>query len=112
MALDLKDLETRLRARLEALAAGDRSAESAQAPVELDQESVGRLSRMDALQGQAMAVAAGARRRHERDRIHAALRRIADDDFGWCLRCGDAIAEARLKNDPTVIHCLECASGG
>ncbi len=112
MALDLKDMEARLRARLDALDAEDRTATDSQAPVELDQESVGRLSRMDALQGQAMAVAAGVRRRQERDRIHAALRRIADDDFGWCLRCGDAIAEARLKNDPTVIHCIECAAAG
>jgi DnaK suppressor protein len=99
-----------LGGRLELLkAAGEATADS-RAPVELDQASVGRLSRMDALQVQAMAQASEARRRDEVRRIEAALRRIEQDEYGYCLRCGDDIAEGRLEADPTATVCIPCAS--
>ena len=78
-------------------------------PVVLDQSSVGRLSRMDAMQVQAMAQAAERRRLEEMRRIQAALQRISDGEFGWCLRCGDAIAAGRLQADPTATLCIGCA---
>lgn len=80
------------------------------APVTLQQDSVGRLSRMDAMQAQAMALAAERRRASERRRIDAALKRIDADDWGWCLTCGDEIAAARLAHDPSVTLCISCAS--
>ena len=80
------------------------------APVELDQTQVGRLSRMDALQQQAMAEAQ-ARRRSARLRvIEAALKRMTDDEFGWCQSCGDTIPMGRLDLDPATARCVECAS--
>ena len=72
------------------------------APVALDQTSVGRLSRMDAMQQQAMAAAQSRRRSAMRQRIDAALKRIKEDEFGWCQNCGEAIAPRRLELDPTV----------
>jgi len=80
-------------------------------PVTLDQESVGRLSRIDAMQVQAMALAQERRRKAERTAIAAALERIDEDEFGYCIECGDEIAEGRLRNNPTVVKCLECAAG-
>ena len=56
--------------------------------VELQQDSVGRLSRMDALQQQAMAQAQARRRAQERTRIGAALERLDDGEWGYCLTCG------------------------
>ena len=56
--------------------------------VELDQQSVGRLSRMDALQVQAMAKAVEARRQGRLRRIEASLRRLADGDYGVKLHQG------------------------
>ena len=50
--------------------------------VELDQATQGRLSRMDALQGQAMAQEVARRREAEIRRIDAALKRIEDGDYG------------------------------
>ncbi len=93
-----------------------RAAETAtaadRAPVELDQTSVGRLSRMDAMQQQAMA-AAQARRRAARLRaLEAATRRIETDEFGWCEDCGEEIPEGRLEIDPTTVRCVGCAGGG
>ena len=82
-----------------------------QKTVTLDQQSVGRLSRMDAMQRQAMAQALARRRAARRQRILAALKRVAEDEFGYCQECGDDIAPARLTLDPTVSLCLTCAKG-
>ncbi|HUG60637.1 MAG TPA: TraR/DksA C4-type zinc finger protein [Methylomirabilota bacterium] len=86
----------------------DRSAES-RAVVALDQQSVGRLSRMDAIQQQAMAQAAARNRKTELARIAAALARIDAGTYGECLACGEEIAEARLDADPAATLCIACA---
>ncbi len=86
----------------------DNSAE-ARDTVTLDQTSVGRLSRMDALQQQAMAEATERQRAAELARIDAALNRIKDDDYGYCLNCGEEIAEKRMEIDPAATHCIKCA---
>ena len=82
-----------------------------QKTVELDQQAVGRLSRMDALQNQAMAKAAHARRDIMKRRIQAALERLEEGEFGYCLDCGEEIAEKRLDLDPTIPNCVSCAAG-
>jgi DnaK suppressor protein len=85
------------------------SAESRR-PVELDQQSVGRLSRVDAMQQQAMAFASQGRRQHDIRLITQALTRMATDDYGYCGRCGEPIAFRRLQLDPTLALCIECAN--
>ena len=104
-----------LRRRLEAEAAAIETAERAthadRKPVELDQQSVGRLARMDAMQVQAMAAAQSRRRIAELRRIRAALARFAEDEFGWCQKCGEAISHARLDLDPATPFCVDCARG-
>ena len=99
-------LEDKLRELIEE----DRLGDADRATVELDQEAVGRLSRIDALQVQAMAEAQARRRSAARDRIRAALKRLDEGEFGYCLECGDEIAEKRLAHDPSVTHCVNCAS--
>ncbi len=79
-------------------------------PVELDQTRVGRLSRMDALQAQAMSNATETRRHQELQRIDSALARLETGEFGYCLKCGDDISVARLRNDPTTAVCIDCAT--
>ena len=103
----LRDKLLKLRAELQELAAmGDESA----AVVELDQTKVGRLSRMDAMQAQAMAQASAQRREQTLRQIDAALKRIDDDEYGYCLKCDEAINPKRLEFDPTVTLCIDCAS--
>jgi DnaK suppressor protein len=103
------------RARLDAmradLDAADARGRDGQKTVELDQQSVGRLARMDALQNQAMARAGGRARSVQVRRIDAALARIADGSYGECLDCGEEIPEKRLALDPTAPLCISCASG-
>lgn len=96
-----------MRQELERIAdAGDDPA----AVVQLDQTKVGRLSRMDALQAQAMARASGQRRAALLREIGAALRRIDDGCYGECERCETAIDPRRLEADPTARLCIDCAS--
>ncbi len=96
--------------RRKALVELDEDAEGARQPVELDQTRVGRLSRMDALQGQAMAQETARRRDNEVVRIDAALKRIEEGEYGYCLACGEQIAAKRLALDPTAAVCVTCAS--
>lgn len=112
MALDLTRVRQKLLARREELLAENRLSAAARAPVALDQDSVGRLSRIDAIQVQAMALAQGRRRLSERSAIDAALRRIDEEEFGYCLKCGEDIAPARLEHNPAVTTCIECAKEG
>jgi len=86
------------------------TADEAAGTVELDQTSVGRLSRMDALQGQAMSRERDRRRQIELQKIAAALRRIEAGDYGDCVRCGEEIAIRRLDLDPAAPLCIDCAS--
>lgn len=108
----MKEAEARtaLLARQEALALEDAANADSRDTVELQQDSVGRLSRMDALQQQAMAQATERRRAAERARIKAALERIDEGEWGYCLGCGEEITEARLHHDPSVATCIKCAS--
>ena len=107
MSNEWRDKLLALRAELTTIA--ETSGESA-AVVELDQSKVGRLSRMDAMQAQAMAQAAGHRREAMQLKISAALKRIDAGDFGLCHECGEPINPKRLEFDPTALCCIECAS--
>ncbi len=103
----MRDRLIKLREELEAASA---TAEGSAAIVELDQSKVGRLSRMDAMQAQAMAQASGHRRNATLRRISAALQRIDDGEYGSCLECDEPINPKRLEFDPTVLLCIDCAS--
>ena len=105
------DPRAALNARLAALDAEDAAGQAGQQTVALDQQAVGRLSRMDALQNQAMAQAQGRRRQVERQKIAAALARLDSGDYGFCTLCGEAIAPARLAADPAIPCCLDCMRG-
>lgn len=77
--IDLGKMRVALRARLanlETLAAAN--AEN-RATVALDQQSVVRLSRIDA------------------------------GEFEWCAKCREAVGERRLALDPTIALCIDCA---
>ncbi len=103
------DARKALTARLEELDRLDAMSAEGREPVTLQQDSVGRLSRMDAMQQQAMAQAEERRRNAERARIKAAFARLDEGEWGYCAKCGEAIAEGRLRNDPSVARCVGCA---
>jgi DnaK suppressor protein len=86
-----------------------RSTAADSAPVELDQQSVGRIARMDAMRAQAMAAESHKSRLRRVNKIKAALKRIEDGEFGYCSECGEPIPKGRLSIDPTYTTCVRCA---
>lgn len=104
------DFEALLNQMQEELLRAEESGAEAEQPVELDQTRVGRLSRMDAMQVQAMSIETGRRRRQRLLQIEAALQRIRDGEFGICLDCDSRISKGRLGADPAVTLCIDCAS--
>lgn len=109
MPPDLRIAVERLAARRAEIEAEQRLGEAARGTVELDQQAVGRLSRIDALQAQAMAEAQQRKRRLELVRIELAERRIENGDYGYCAECGQEIADGRLAIDPMAERCIRCA---
>ena len=109
-APDLNHFRTLLEERRTELLALSDAAKDARKPVELDQQSIGRLSRQDALQQQAMAKAQDARRAGELRKIEAALKRIDEGEYGYCAECGEPIAQKRLEVDLTATRCAACAA--
>jgi DnaK suppressor protein len=107
---DITDARSRLESLRAMLLEQDSDSADARGAVELDQQSIGRLSRMDAIQQQAMAEAEARRRRSDLARIDAAFARIADGEYGWCAKCGEPIGRGRLAVDPMADHCIGCAA--
>jgi DnaK suppressor protein len=78
--------------------------------VELD-TAIGRLARMDAMQGQQMALELKSRQEQQLLRIDRALKAIAKGSYGICGRCRKPIADGRLSIQPDAVMCLKCAGG-
>ncbi|HCY56702.1 MAG TPA: molecular chaperone DnaK [Oceanicaulis sp.] len=97
-----------IEAELEQLRALTEAGNADRSPVELDQQSIGRVSRIDSLQVQAMAQASERRRTARRRQLQDALSRLETGEFGWCDECGEAIAVKRLEIDPAVTRCVDC----
>jgi len=110
-ALFLGKMEGLMRSRISELRDTAVATSESRETVELDQQSIGRLSRMDALQQQAMANANQAMRAQEIVALQAALKRLQNDDYGYCMDCGEDIDPARLALAPTARKCLDCARG-
>lgn len=109
MAINNEYFKTLLINKQVELLDSEKNSKEDREPVELDQSKVGRLSRMDAMQMQAMSSAQEQRRKSELQRIHAALARLVTGEFGFCLKCGEKIELGRLELDPATPKCMNCA---
>lgn len=107
--IDIEHFRHLLEQRREELLGLAQTGREAAGTVELDQSKVGRLSRMDALQAQAMSQESERRRQLELKRIEAALARLDNGDFGYCLDCDELIAIRRLEFNPATPLCIDCA---
>lgn len=108
MSLDLDSFHQRLTAELTEARETLAQAGVAAGTVSLDQASVGRLSRMDALQQQAMALGLQERMGIRIRRIEAALARLEAGRFGKCCQCGTDVEPGRLQADATTVFCAGC----
>jgi DnaK suppressor protein len=109
MPVNLEQARALLDTRKSELESEQAAGEDDRAPVELDQSSVGRVSRMDAIQGREMALASARRRATELEKIEAAFRRLDAGEYGNCVKCGEEIGDKRLALDPAAAMCVKCA---
>ena len=109
--MDLSHFEKKLKDMRAELTAVGKAGEQAAQTVELDQTRMGRLSRMDALQVQAMSQATNRRRAETLRGVESALQRLERGEYGECLECGETINPKRLEFDPTARLCIACAEG-
>jgi DnaK suppressor protein len=100
---------------LRSLARLERSLNSnghASRPRDLEQDTVGRLSRIEALQNQGLVQNLADREKQQLTQIMEALRRMEDGSFGNCAACGGEIPFERLQVYPEAEACCTCANGG
>ncbi len=79
-------------------------------PVQLDQQALGRVSRIDAIQQQKMAIANRTNQEFTLVQIMQALRKVQEDDYGYCQECNMPIPYKRLLIRPETNLCIQCQS--
>ena len=77
-------------------------------PVKLD-ASVGRLSRMDAINNKAINDKSLREKKSTLQKLERARERAKEGDLGKCLKCGNDIPFGRLKIMPYTTRCVQCA---
>ena len=109
-ASQIDELTRELKSQKQALQQQMQDSQQSSAPVTLDQQSVGRVSRIDAIQQQQMAVANREQANTILKLINSALERIGAEEYGYCLECGEPIGYARLQVQPQSPNCMACQS--
>lgn len=73
------------------------------------ENSIGRVSRMDAINSKGVSEAALRGRKAKLSKLHVALSRLNDKGFGSCERCKKLISTPRLMFMPESNFCIHCA---
>lgn len=73
------------------------------------ENSIGRVSRMDAIQNQSVAEAGLRNKKEKRKKLHLALEKVDQDGFGICQQCKQPIQAGRLMYMPESAFCIRCA---
>jgi DnaK suppressor protein len=107
---DIQRFKRLLEELRDELMSSQQMAQSATETVELDQASIGRVSRMAAMQSQSMAVETTRLRQQQLRKIASALALIESGDYGYCSVCDTDINPKRLEIDPASTMCVSCAS--
>ena len=107
--LDLREFRASLNEERACLLELSDVSEGDRKTVTLDQQSFGRLSRMDAMQAQEMSKALDGRRQRRLLMIDNALARIDEGQYGYCEACDEDIPLKRLEIDPAVRRCVKCS---
>ncbi len=109
-AEEIETLRREVLRQLERLERSMRVTDEGLRPVELDPGAVGRLSRIDELQNQALT-----RNLREREQIQLggllrAFQRLEEGVYGLCIECGGEIPFDRLLVFPETATCVDCSA--
>ena len=111
MKKKFKDLEDIIKMEIMTIKSAEKLLENESKIVELDQQLIGRLSRMDSIRDNAMSIAKLQRQRQRLHQLEDTLININKENFGICIDCGEDIEIQRLKINPIVRKCFECMRG-
>ena len=101
-------IKTRMERRIRQLKASVKDLEEITKPVTPD-VSIGRLSRLDAINNKSVAERTLREQRKDLEILHHSLSLYGSPDFGKCTRCGEGIQFGRLKFMPESNKCIACA---
>ena len=107
---ELNRFKTLLLQQRDTLMASQQLGQSATETLALDQSSVGRVSRIDAIQSQSMTIETTRLRQQQLRQITTAIAMIESGDHGFCTECHAEIDVKRLSIDPAAMQCVPCAS--
>lgn len=73
------------------------------------ENSIGRVSRMDAINNKSVAEDSLRNALDKYGKLKNALNNIDDKDFGICQKCKEAINFKRIAFMPEILRCMKCA---
>ena len=103
-----KEIKTLIEERLDNIVTEIEELLELTQPISLD-NSIGRLSRMDAINNKAINEMQLREKRSQKKKLERALDRVEKPEFGKCSKCGNEIALGRLKYMPYTTKCVNCA---
>ncbi len=76
--------------------------------ITLDQTLLGRISRVDAIQQQEMAISTRQKMQLKLHKVKVALTALGRRNYGYCRKCEELIGFPRLKAQPETNLCIAC----
>ena len=111
MKKNFKDIELIIKNELRITFNAIKTIETKTKIVDLDQQLIGRLSRMDSIIDKEMSVAKLERQKLRLNQLEEALKNLENEDFGVCIDCGEDIEFQCIKSNPAVRKCFDCMKG-
>ena len=111
MKKNFKDIELIIKNELRITFNAIKTIETKTKIVDLDQQLIGRLSRMDSIIDKEMSVAKLERQKLRLKQLEEALKNLENEDFGVCIDCGEDIEFKLIKSNPVVKKCFDCMKG-
>lgn len=74
------------------------------------ENSIGRVSRMDAINNKSVAEASLRNKKAKLTKLKVAIAKVDEEGFGSCVMCNNPIQSMRLMFMPESTKCVRCAS--
>lgn len=107
-AEDKKQLKQKILELIEKYEQDIKETEAMTQPIS-PENSIGRVSRMDAINNKSVMEASLRNKISKRNKLKSALSKIDTDGFGVCISCKKVINPARLMFMPESTKCIRCA---
>lgn len=105
---ELKKLEKEIKEMIKQLSVEISDLEESAGPV-APENSIGRISRMDAINNKSVVEASLRNRKRKLSKLHLSLENLHKPGFGLCSNCNKSINPKRLMLMPQSDKCVNCA---